>query len=116
MLAKHSGSFNLIDTLAVGVDRMQRNFELLQRQIDQWRETQLSHDRAKLILYGAFVEGELEAPKSLLGEVHQLYFNPQDPSLVAISSTQTLGVRLIAAVDQPANRAGQEPKYAGGHH
>lgn len=79
MLAKHSGSFNLIDTLAVGVDRIQRNFELLQRQIDQWRETQLSHDRAKLILYGAFVEGELEAPKSLLGEVHQLYFNPQYP-------------------------------------
>jgi hypothetical protein len=28
VLAKHTKSFNLIDTLAVGVDRIQRNFEL----------------------------------------------------------------------------------------
>lgn len=27
VLAKHRKSFNLIDTLAVGVDRIQRNFE-----------------------------------------------------------------------------------------
>src|SRR6202035_2374700 len=33
VLAKHTKSFNLIDTLAVGVDRMQRNFEPMQRQV-----------------------------------------------------------------------------------
>jgi hypothetical protein len=49
-------------------------------------------------------------------QVDEQDYLPSDHSLVAISSTQTLGVRLIAAVDQPANRAGQEPKYAGGHH
>jgi hypothetical protein len=27
VLAKHTKSFNLIDTLSVGVDRIQRNFE-----------------------------------------------------------------------------------------
>jgi hypothetical protein len=32
VLAKPSKSFNLIDTLSVGVDRIQRNFEPLQRQ------------------------------------------------------------------------------------
>jgi hypothetical protein len=32
VLAKHSKSFNLIDTLSVGMDRNQRNFEPLQRQ------------------------------------------------------------------------------------
>jgi hypothetical protein len=79
VLAKHSKSFNLIDTLAVDVDRIQRNFEPLQRQIELWRKTQLSDDRVKLILYDAFVEGELEAPRSLLPEVHRLYFEPEYP-------------------------------------
>ena len=31
VLAKHTNSFNLIDTLSVGVDGIQRNFEPLQR-------------------------------------------------------------------------------------
>lgn len=79
VLAKHSKSFNLIDTLAVGVERIQRNFEPLQRQLETWRLAQITDDRAKLILYQAFVEGELEAPRSLLPEVHRLYFDPQYP-------------------------------------
>jgi len=77
VLAKHSKSFNLIDTLAVGVDRIQRNFEPMQRQVERWRSSQISDDRAKLILYSAFVDGELEAPRSLLPEVHRLYFEPE---------------------------------------
>lgn len=83
VLAKHSKSFNLIDTLAVGVDRIQRNFEPLQRQLETWRQTQITDDRAKLVLYQAFMEGELEAPRSLLPEVHRLYFNPQYPEFSA---------------------------------
>ena len=79
VLAKHSKSFNLIDTLAVGVDRIQRNFEPMQRQVEQWRGSQISDERAKLVLYEAFVDGELEAPRSLLPEVHHLYFEPQYP-------------------------------------
>jgi hypothetical protein len=77
VLAKHTKSFNLIDTLAVGVDRIQRSFEPMRRQVELWRQTQLSDDTAKLILYRAFVEGELEAPKSLLSSVHRLYFEAQ---------------------------------------
>jgi hypothetical protein len=83
VLAKHSKSFNLIDTLAIGVDRMQRNFEPMQRQIESWRRTQIDDDRAKLILYEAFVEGELDAPRSLLHAVHRLYFEPQYPEFSA---------------------------------
>jgi hypothetical protein len=79
VLAKHSKSFNLIDTLAVGVDRIQRNFEPMQRQVEQWRNSQISDERAKLILYEAFVDGELEAPRSLLPDVHRLYFEPEYP-------------------------------------
>jgi hypothetical protein len=77
VLAKHSKSFNLIDTLAVGVDRIQRNFEPMQRQVEHWRQAQVTDERAKLIFYAAFVDGKLDAPKSLLPEVHRLYFEPQ---------------------------------------
>jgi hypothetical protein len=34
ILAKHRKSFNLIDTLAVGVDRIPRNFQPMQRQVE----------------------------------------------------------------------------------
>ncbi len=39
-----------------------------------WRHTQITDARAKLIFYSAFVAGKLDAPKSLLPEVHRLYF------------------------------------------
>jgi hypothetical protein len=77
VLAKHTKSFNLIDTLSVGVDRIQRNFEPMQRQDERWRQTQISDAQAKLVFYSAFVDGKLEAPRSLLPEVHRLYFEPQ---------------------------------------
>jgi hypothetical protein len=77
VLAKHTKSFNLIDTLAVGVDRIQRSFEPMQRQVEQWRQKQISDAQAKLILYAAFVDGELQAPRGLLPEVHRRYFKPE---------------------------------------
>src|SRR6266850_5918981 len=77
VLAKHTKSFNLIDTLAVGVDRIQRSFEPMRRQVEEWRQAQITDERAKLILYSAFVDGKLEAPRSLLSEVHRLYFQPR---------------------------------------
>jgi len=67
----------------VGVDRIERNFEPTQRQVESWRKTQLSDDQAKLIVYSAFVDGKLEAPKSLLSAVHRLYFEPQYPEFSA---------------------------------
>jgi len=79
VLAKHSKSFSLIDCISVGVDRMQRNFEPMQRQVEHLRQTQLIDSQAKLILYSAFVDGKLDAPKSLLSEVHRHYFEPQYP-------------------------------------
>ena len=79
VLAKHTKSFNLIDTLSIGVDRIQRNFEPMQRQVESWRQTQVTDAQAKLILYSAFVESKLDAPKSLLPDVHRLYFEPEYP-------------------------------------
>jgi len=77
VLAKHTKSFNLVDTLTVGVDRIQRNFEPMQRQVELWRKTQITDDAARLIFYSAFIDGKLEAPRSLLPDVHRLYFQPE---------------------------------------
>ncbi len=77
VLAKHSKHFSLQDSLAVGVDRMQRNFEPLKQQVEKWQARQLPTAAAKLVIYQAFIEGALEAPKHLARRVHQLYFEPQ---------------------------------------
>src|SRR5438067_1792984 len=37
VLAKHTRGFSLSDALAVGVDRMQRNFDPLRKQIEAWK-------------------------------------------------------------------------------
>jgi hypothetical protein len=77
VLAKHTKHFSLVDAISVGVDRMQRNFEPMRRQIGLWKGSLISDDQAKLIIYRAFVEDALEAPKHLARGVHDLYFNPQ---------------------------------------
>lgn len=65
VLAKHTRSFNLIDSLAVGVERIQRNFELMQRQVvEDWREAQISDERAKLILYAGLWTEAGSAPNA----------------------------------------------------
>jgi len=79
VLAKHSKHFNLQDALAIGIDRMQRNFEPMQKQVEGWRKYQLSDAAAKLLIYHAFIEDALEAPKHLARRVNDLYFDPQFP-------------------------------------
>ena len=79
VLAKHTKSFNLVDTLSVGVDGIQRNFEPMQRQVESWRQTQITDAQARLIFYSALVDGKLDAPKSLPQDVHRLYFEPEYP-------------------------------------
>jgi len=76
VLAKHSKHLNLVDIISVGVDRMQRNFEPMRKQVEAWKGTRLADENAKLVVYKAFVEGELDVPKHLARRVHDLYFNP----------------------------------------
>ena len=72
MLAKHTKRFSLVDAVSVGVDRMQRSFEPMQRQVETWRASRIRDETAKLVIYREFVE----APKHLARRVHDLYFNP----------------------------------------
>ncbi|HYR88474.1 MAG TPA: DUF932 domain-containing protein [Terriglobia bacterium] len=74
ILHKHTKNLDLIDLLSVGVDKMQRNFDPLKQQIDDWKTGKLIDDQAKVIIYEAFVEQRL--PMRLLPSVHQHYFQP----------------------------------------
>ena len=76
VLAKHSKHFSLEDSLAIGVDRMQRNFGPLKQQVEDWQALQLSTASAKLLIYQAFIEEESGFPKHLARRVHELYFEP----------------------------------------
>ena len=77
VLAKHSKSSSLIDCISVGVDLMQRNFEPMRKQVETWQRSELTDVTAKVVIYEAFVEGRLEAPKHLARAVHDLYFQPK---------------------------------------
>ena len=70
VLAKHTKHVSLVDLLSVGIDRMQRSFEPLRKQIEAWKGTRLSDETAKLIIYRAFIEGDLAAPRHLARSVH----------------------------------------------
>jgi hypothetical protein len=67
----------LIDCIALGVDRMQRNFEPMRKQVEAWQKSDLRDVTAKAVIYEAFVEGRLEAPKHLARSVHDLYLEPK---------------------------------------
>jgi len=49
----------------------------MRQQVERWRLQQLSGEVARLTIYRAFIEGDLEVPKHLARRVHDLYFNPQ---------------------------------------
>jgi hypothetical protein len=93
----------------MSVDRIQRNFEAIQQQLEQCRRAQISDERAKLILYAAFVDLELEAPGRLLPEVHRLYFAPECPefsprTMCSLSNAFTSAFKKLDLFRNPKRR------------
>ena len=105
VLAKHSKHFSLQNSVSIGVDQMQRNFEPMRRQVDEWRARQISTVAAKLIIYQAFVESDLDAPKHLARQVHDLYFRPVHPefeprTLWSLSNAFTSAFKELEPIPQ----------------
>jgi hypothetical protein len=105
VLAKHSKSFSLIDCISVGVDRMQRNFGPMQKQVEAWQRSELTDVTAKVVIYEAFVEGRLDAPKHLARTVHDLYFEPkyeefQSRTIWSLSNAFTSAFKELGPVPQ----------------
>ena len=84
---------------------MQRNFKPMVQQVDRWRDSQLSDAASKLMIYRAFVEGDLEAPRHLVREVHNHYFNPQyeeftPRTLWSLTNAFTSALKVLDPVPQ----------------
>ena len=54
-----------------------RNFEPMRKQVKAWHRSELTDVAAKVVIYEAFAEEKLEAPKHLARSVHDLYFEPK---------------------------------------
>jgi hypothetical protein len=67
VFAIHSKNFSLENSLSVGVDRMQRNFEPMQGQVENW-----------------------EVPKHLARRLHELYFSPQNAEFESTNHVESL--------------------------
>ena len=83
VLAKHSKNFSIVDSLAIGVDRIQRNFDPLRMQVETWRSSQITDAEAKLVIYRAFIENQLDVPRHLARDVHKNYFEPTHSDFAA---------------------------------
>jgi hypothetical protein len=78
---------------------MQRNFDPMTKQVARWRESQLTDVSAKLVIYQAFIEGDIDLSKHLAGPVHNLYFNPE-PEEFAPRTMWSLSNAFTSALKQ----------------
>jgi hypothetical protein len=66
-----------MDSIALGIDRIQRNFKPLTDQVEAWKQNQLTDDRAKAVIFDAFIGKKLDAPQHIAKLVSMHYFEPQ---------------------------------------
>lgn len=103
LLAKHSKHFDLIESVAIGVDRIQRGFTPLREAIEFMRMMPLSNDEARLLIYRAFMENRF--PMRIMKLVHWHYFEPQydefkSRNVWSISNAFTSAFKELAPVRQ----------------
>jgi hypothetical protein len=72
LLAKHTKHFDLVESLSIGVDRIQRGFQPLRDAITFKRGYQLRDEEARSMIYRAFMENRF--PLKLLKTVHHEFF------------------------------------------
>jgi len=104
LLAKHSRNFDLIESLSLGVDRIQRSWDPLRRTIDAKRNLQLEDGQAKQIIYDAFTVNRL--PSKLLKTVHhEMFVNPsydefKPRTLWSLENAMTTAFKQLKPVPQ----------------
>lgn len=74
VLTKHSKSVVLTDLIDLGVARMQRNFEPLSKQVEAWQATKIEDDEARLLIYQAYIGGDLKLSPRLMKPTHDAFF------------------------------------------
>lgn len=104
LLHKHTRNLELRDSISIAVDRIHRGFDHLEGRIAAMKQLLLTDNDARLIIYGAFIEGRIKAlPKNLLPVVHHKYFSPEIDSfrsrdLWALSNAFTSAFKELAPI------------------
>lgn len=76
VLAKHSKNLNLKNSLSIGIDEAQRGFEPMRQRVERWRQHTIDDTAAKLSIFQAFIQDQLDAPKHLAKEVWKQWCEP----------------------------------------
>lgn len=105
ILYKHSRRLDLLEVVSIGVDKIQRNLIPLRQQIIDWQAHMIADAEAKLLIYRAFVEGGVPAPRHLMREVHRHYFEPlyedfRPRTLWSLSNAFTSAFKSLKPVSQ----------------
>lgn len=102
---RHSKNFDYVEVIDAAVGKMQRHFGPMRRDIDVWKNHGLPDDRAKGIIYDAFIGERLDAPKHIARLVDQAYFAPaheefQARNLWSLSNAFTEAFKTLDPVPQ----------------
>ena len=79
----HGGARHALEVVlpdGLHLDRRRPNateFRKMRKQVEAWQQSELADITAKVVIYEAFIESKLEAPKHLARAVHDLYFEPK---------------------------------------
>lgn len=76
VLAKHSKHFSLKNAISIGIDEAQRGFEPMMLQVESWKSIQVTDDQARLTIFKAFIEDQLDAPKHIAKDVWKEWKTP----------------------------------------
>jgi Domain of unknown function (DUF932) len=104
VMAKHTKGLSLADLVTLGVDKIQRNFVNVERQVTGWKSITLTDMQAKAIIYDAFT-GSFRLPKNLIPAVHNHYFDPREEEFMprtmwSLSNAFTSALKLLRPVRQ----------------
>jgi hypothetical protein len=103
---KHTRNLDLMDSICIAVDRIQRGFGPLRKQIEGMNEHLLTDNDAKLFIYEAFMEKRIRGvPRALMPVVHEQYFNPTHKAfelrnLWSLSNAFTTAFKTLTPVKQ----------------
>ncbi|MGI8467429.1 MAG: RHS repeat-associated core domain-containing protein [Pyrinomonadaceae bacterium] len=106
MFYKHTRNLALYDAISIAVDRIYRGFDPLEAQVGRMRELELSESQVRLLIYKAFLDGEIRGvPRHLMSVVHDLYFHPQQDAfrprnLWSLSNAFTSAFKKLAPIKQ----------------
>lgn len=98
LLAKHTKNLDLVESVSMGIDRIQRGWQPLREAIDYKRATHIEPDDAKLLIYSAFAHRHL--PISLFREVSQEFGTTPESTLWSLENNFTEAFKKLNPIAQ----------------